>query len=118
MKFVTYLRVSTERQGQSGLGLEAQRAAVAAHVLGRGEVVSEFVEVEVEVESGKRADRPELARALAEAKRAGANMPILAASQTMSLLSHRFCPTGSSRASGICHQNVCMSLIQAASQRN
>jgi DNA invertase Pin-like site-specific DNA recombinase len=68
MKFVTYLRVSTERQGQSGLGLEAQRAAVAAHVLGRGEVVAEFVEVE----SGKRADRPQLVLALAQAKRAGA----------------------------------------------
>jgi DNA invertase Pin-like site-specific DNA recombinase len=68
MQFVTYLRVSTERQGQSGLGLEAQRAAVAAHVLGRGEVVAEFVEVE----SGKRADRPQLSLALAEAKRAGA----------------------------------------------
>jgi len=68
MQFVTYLRVSTERQGQSGLGLEAQRAAVAAHVLGRGEVVAEFVEVE----SGKRADRPQLVLALAEAKRAGA----------------------------------------------
>jgi DNA invertase Pin-like site-specific DNA recombinase len=68
MLFVTYLRVSTERQGQSGLGLEAQRAAVAAHVLGRGEVVAEFVEIE----SGKRADRPQLALALAEAKRAGA----------------------------------------------
>ena len=68
MEFVTYLRVSTDRQGKSGLGLEAQRAAVAAHVLGRGEVVAEFVEVE----SGKRADRPQLALALAEAKRAGA----------------------------------------------
>ena len=68
MQFVTYLRVSTERQGQSGLGLEAQRAAVAVHVLGRGEVIAEYVEVE----SGKRADRPELARSLAEAKRAGA----------------------------------------------
>lgn len=68
MKFVTYLRVSTERQGQSGLGLEAQRAAVATHVDGRGEVIAEFVEVE----SGKKSDRPELARALAEAKRVGA----------------------------------------------
>ena len=68
MQFVTYLRVSTERWGQSGLGLEAQRAAVAAHVLGRGEVIAEYVEVE----SGKRAYRPELARSLAEAKRAGA----------------------------------------------
>jgi DNA invertase Pin-like site-specific DNA recombinase len=68
MQFVTYLRVSTERQGQSGLGLEAQRAAVASCVLGRGQVVAEFVEVE----SGKRSDRPELAKALLEAKRAGA----------------------------------------------
>ncbi|WP_316016069.1 recombinase family protein [Roseobacter sp. HKCCA0434] len=68
MNFVTYLRVSTERQGQSGLGLEAQRAAVAAYVQGRGQVVAEYVEVE----SGKRSDRPELAKALVEAKRAGA----------------------------------------------
>ncbi len=68
MKFVTYLRVSTERQGLSGLGLEAQREAVAAYVLNHGEVVAEFVEIE----SGKQSDRPELARALAEAKRAGA----------------------------------------------
>ena len=61
-RFVSYLRVSTESQGRSGLGLGAQRQAVAAHVASAGgEVVAEFQEVE----SGKRADRPQLAAALA-----------------------------------------------------
>ena len=60
-RFVSYLRVSTDGQGRSGLGLEAQRQAVAAHVTqAGGEVVAEFQEVE----SGKRADRPQLAAAL------------------------------------------------------
>ena len=68
MLFVTYLRVSTDRQGKSGLGLEAQRAAVLDHVAGKGEIVAEFVEVE----SGKRNERPQLARAMAEAKWIGA----------------------------------------------
>lgn len=58
--FVAYLRVFTNRQGQSGLGLEAQRAAVASFVGGRGELIAEFVEVE----SGRKNDRPQLAAAL------------------------------------------------------
>lgn len=65
-RFVAYYRVSTDKQGRSGLGLEAQRAAVAAHVAGiaRGTVASEFVEVE----SGRKRDRPQLAAALAAAR--------------------------------------------------
>lgn len=61
-RFVAYLRVSTAQQGRSGLGLEAQREAVAKHVAAAGGVVeAEFLETE----SGKRADRPQLAAALA-----------------------------------------------------
>lgn len=61
-KWVAYYRVSTERQGRSGLGLEAQREAVRTYLAGKGwPPVQEFTEVE----SGKRADRPELAKALA-----------------------------------------------------
>jgi DNA invertase Pin-like site-specific DNA recombinase len=63
--FVAYYRVSTARQGKSGLGLEAQRAAVREHLNGgTWQVVAEFTEIE----SGKNADRPKLAAALKECR--------------------------------------------------
>lgn len=72
-RFVSYIRVSTERQGRSGLGLEAQRKAVADHVAASGgELVAEFLEVE----SGKRSDRPELQAALRRAKVTGSTLII------------------------------------------
>ncbi len=61
-QFVAYYRVSTDRQGKSGLGLQAQRDAVSQYVAGAGGVVTAEFE---EVESGKRNDRPQLAAALA-----------------------------------------------------
>ncbi len=60
-RFISYLRVSTDRQGRSGLGLEAQRKAVEDYLNGgQWSVIAEFVEIE----SGKRVDRPKLADAL------------------------------------------------------
>lgn len=70
-KFVVYLRVSTDRQGRSGLGLEAQREAVSRFVAqGAGVIVAEFKEVE----SGKANDRPELTKALKECRLTGSTL--------------------------------------------
>jgi DNA invertase Pin-like site-specific DNA recombinase len=60
-KFVSYLRVSTARQGASGLGLEAQREAVSRYLNGGS---WSLVQEVVEIESGKRNDRPAIAEAL------------------------------------------------------
>jgi DNA invertase Pin-like site-specific DNA recombinase len=70
-KFVAYYRVSTQRQGRSGLGLEAQQVAVHNHLNG-GRIITEFTEVE----SGKRKDRPKLTEALAACRVHGAKLII------------------------------------------
>ncbi len=59
-KYIAYYRVSTDRQGRSGLGLEAQQQAVCDFLAGRGELVEAFTEIE----SGRKNDRPQLAAAL------------------------------------------------------
>ena len=69
--YVTYYRVSTQRQGQSGLGLEAQRSAVQAFLAGK-EIIAEFTEIE----SGRKTDRPQLVAALALAKKQKATLVI------------------------------------------
>lgn len=71
MKYVAYYRVSTQKQGKSGLGLDAQRKAVA-DFMRSGELVGEFQEVE----SGKNDRRPMLAKAIEMAKDSGATLLI------------------------------------------
>jgi DNA invertase Pin-like site-specific DNA recombinase len=72
-KFVAYFRVSTDRQGKSGLGLEAQREAILNYLDGgRWALTDEFTEIE----SGKRNDRPELEKALAACKKQKAKLVI------------------------------------------
>ena len=62
MKFIAYYRVSTEKQGQSGLGLEAQRTICYAYARSiNAEIISEYTDIE----SGSHNDRPELNKALA-----------------------------------------------------
>lgn len=74
-KFVAYFRVSTDRQGKSGLGLEGQRAAVVQHVGTAGDLIADYTEIE----TGKRdslENRPELRRALAHARRSKATLVV------------------------------------------
>ncbi len=72
-KYVAYYRVSTAKQGKSGLGLEAQQEAVRCYLNGgQWKLIAEMVEVE----SGKRNDRPKLAEALALCRLHGAKLVI------------------------------------------
>lgn len=70
--FIAYYRVSTAKQGQSGLGLEAQKATAQTFAASRGQIVEEYIEIE----SGKKSDRPKLAAAIAQSKATGATLLI------------------------------------------
>lgn len=73
--YVGYLRVSTAKQGASGLGLEAQQTAISGFIASKGadaKLLASFTDVE----SGKRDDRPELAQAMQHAKLTGATLLI------------------------------------------
>jgi DNA invertase Pin-like site-specific DNA recombinase len=72
-RFVSYLRVSTAKQGASGLGLDAQREAITAYLNGG---CWHLLGEHIEVESGKRADRPALTAALHQCKLTGAVLVI------------------------------------------
>ena len=65
-RYVSYSRVSTISQGASGLGLEAQHETIRSHIGNDVELLAEYVEVE----SGRRSDRPELKKALDHASEA------------------------------------------------
>lgn len=72
-KFVSYCRVSTQMQGSSGLGLEAQQKAIADYLNGGNwQLLGEFVEIE----SGKKNDRPKLGEALTRCRHTGATLII------------------------------------------
>jgi DNA invertase Pin-like site-specific DNA recombinase len=71
--FIAYYRVSTDRQGRSGLGLEAQRAAVGRYLAGIGGILKAE---HTEVETGRRNDRPELQKALAACRKHKARLVI------------------------------------------
>ncbi len=70
-RFVVYYRVSTRQQGESGLGLDAQKAAAEAYVKERGgEIIGEYQEVE----TGKDCKRPEIMKAILHANRSWATL--------------------------------------------
>jgi len=73
MNYIAYYRVSTQKQGQSGLGIDAQKAAVAQFT---GHCTNCILGTYTDIETGKNNDRPELLKAIAQAKQTGAKLLI------------------------------------------
>ena len=72
-RLVAYMRVSTQKQGRSGLGLDAQRVAIEEYARARD---AEILQTHVEIESGRRSDRPELGKAIQIARLTGSVLVI------------------------------------------
>ena len=72
MNYIAYFRVSTQAQGRSGLGLEAQRQQVHRFLREGDHIIKQFVEVE----SGKRNNRPQLQEAIRQVSQSGAQLLI------------------------------------------
>ena len=70
MDYILYLRASTQRQGQSGLGLEGQRLIAHAFLTPADRILAEYIEVE----SGRKNNRPEMAKAIGAVRAAGATL--------------------------------------------
>lgn len=73
-QFVVYTRVSTKRQGDSGLGLEAQERDINLYLENYAEEPHEVIGTFCDVESGRKSDRPQLTKAIELAKRTGATL--------------------------------------------
>ena len=73
-QFILYTRVSTKRQGDSGLGLEAQERDIKQYLENNATVPPEGIGSFCDVESGSKADRPELNKAIEQAKQTGATL--------------------------------------------
>ena len=72
-RYVGYLRVSTDQQGRSGLGIEAQQAAIAAFIAGKG-ADAKLLASYSEVETGKHSDRPQLVEAMNHSRLTGSTL--------------------------------------------